>query len=89
MNDRNKLILQILREEDLWKIINTFNFPWTSLQATKAKWERYYAEHQKNVRTVCVAKIKDECASYGSLLWASEYPGFKDSDIFEINESGF
>lgn len=86
MNDRNKLILQILGEEDLSEIINTFNFPWTSLQATKEKWERYYAEQQRNVRTVCIAKIQSECVGYGSLLWVSEYPGFKNSNIPEIND---
>lgn len=86
MNDRDKLILRILREEDLAGVIKTFNFPWTSLQATNEKWERYYAEQQRNVRTVCIAKIQDECVGYGSLLWVSEYPGFKDSNIPEIND---
>lgn len=86
MKDRNKLILQILREEDLSEIINTFTFPWTSLQATKEKWERYFVEQQINIRTVCIAKIQNECVGYGSLLWVSEYRGFKDSDIPEIND---
>lgn len=86
MSDRDKLILQILREEDLSGIINTFNFPWTSLQATKEKWEHYYAEQQRNIRMVCIAKIQDECVGYGSLLWISEYLNFKDSNIPEIND---
>ena len=86
MSNRNKLILQILREEDLSGIINTFNFPWTSLQATKEKWERYYAEQQRNVRTVCIAKIQSECVGYGSLLSISEYPNFRSNGIPEIHD---
>ena len=86
MSDRDKLILRVLREEDLPGIINTFNFPWTSLQATKEKWERYYAEQQRNVRTVCIAKIQNECVGYGSLLDISEYPNFKNDGIPEIHD---
>lgn len=84
MND--KLTLKILREEDLSNIIKTFNFPWTTFEATKKKWERYFAEQQKNIRIVCIVKIRDEYVGYGSLLWVSEYAGFRDSDIPEIND---
>lgn len=83
---QDKLILQILREEDLPEIIKTFNFPWTSLEATKEKWERYYAEQKANGRTVCIAKVQDKFVGYGSLLKVSEYPGFKSSRISEIND---
>ena len=69
MSDQDKLILRILQEEDLPGIINTFSFPWTSRQATKEKWERYYAEQQRNVRTICIANIQGKYVGYGSLLW--------------------
>ena len=49
---QDKLILQILREEDLPEIIKTFNFPWTSLEATKEKWERYYETRHASVNTL-------------------------------------
>ena len=68
MKDQNKLILHILEKEDLTGIIKTFTFPWSSLQATQEKWERYYIEQQTNIRTVCIAKIGDEFIGYGSLL---------------------
>lgn len=86
MNNRNNLVFQILQEKDIPEIVDTFNFPWTSLQATKEKWERYYVEQQRNVRTVCIAKIQEECVGYGSLLWVSEYPDFRDNNIPEIND---
>ncbi|MBA3958123.1 MAG: GNAT family N-acetyltransferase [Parachlamydiaceae bacterium] len=80
------LILQILQEEDLPGIISTFNFPWTSLQATQEKWERYYAEQQRSIRIVYLVKIQNQCVGYGNLLWISEYPGFKEGNIPEIND---
>ncbi len=86
MSDRDKLILRILRAEDLPGIINTFNFPWTSLEATKEKWERYYAEQQRNARTVCIAKIQEGFVGYGSLLSISEYPNFRNDGIPEIHD---
>jgi ribosomal protein S18 acetylase RimI-like enzyme len=86
MKDRSELILHTLQREDLAGIIKKFTFPWTSLQATQEKWERYYAEQQTNIRTVCIAKIGDEFVGYGSLLNDTEYPEFKNLGIPEIND---
>lgn len=86
MKDKNKLVLQILQKEDISAMIHTFNFPWTSLKATKEKWHRYFAEQQTNVRTVCIAKFQDACIGYGSLLKVSEYPDFKIGGIPEIHD---
>ncbi len=55
MNDRDKLLLEILREEVSKEVINTFNFPWTSLEATKEKWDRYYSEQKVHIRDGCLA----------------------------------
>lgn len=85
MNE-DKIILQSLREKDLPAVIETFSFPWTSLQATKMKWEHYYTEQQKGIRTVCLARIQDEYIGYGSLLRMSEYPSFRNNGIAEIND---
>ncbi len=86
MDDHSKLILQTLREGDLAGIIKTFTFPWSSLRATQEKWERYYAQKQTNIRTVCIAKIGDEFVGYGSLLNDTDYPDFKNLGIPEIND---
>ncbi|MBA3816242.1 MAG: GNAT family N-acetyltransferase [Parachlamydiaceae bacterium] len=67
-------------------MVQTFAFPWTSLNATQEKWERYFAEQQVNTRTVCVAKIGEEFIGYGSLVSNTEYPGFKNCGIPEIND---
>ena len=80
------MILQILQKEDLSGIIKTFSFPWSSLQATQEKWERYYAEQQASIRIVCIAKIGDEFVGYGSLLKNAEYSDFKDFGIPEIHD---
>lgn len=55
---RNELGLQILQEGDMPELVKTFNFPWTSLEATQEKWKKYYAEQNANIRTVCIV-----CAS--------------------------
>jgi hypothetical protein len=86
MSDREKLILQILQEEDLAEIIKTFNFPWTSLQTTREKWERYYAEQKATIRTVCIAKVQDACVGYGSLLNISEYPNLHGSTLYQLGQ---
>jgi hypothetical protein len=43
MSEKNELSLEILREQDIPALVETFNFPWTSGEATQEKWEKYYA----------------------------------------------
>lgn len=83
---KNELSLQILLEGDIPVLVKTFNFPWTSFEATQEKWKKYYAEQKANVRAVCIAKVQDECVGYGSLLNVSEYPNFKKDGIPEIHD---
>lgn len=83
---QDKIGFQTLQEEDLPEIIKTFNFPWTSFQATEKKWDQYYAEQQANLRIVCMVKADKDFIGYGSLLRISEYPHFKDSGIPEIHD---
>lgn len=42
----NELSLQLLRKEDIPELVKTFNFPWTSREATQEKWKKYYAEQK-------------------------------------------
>jgi GNAT superfamily N-acetyltransferase len=86
MREKNELSLDIIREGDISGLVETFNFPWTSLEATQEKWKKYYAEQKANIRTVCIAKVQDELVGYGSLLNFSEYPNFKNEDIPEIHD---
>lgn len=86
MTDEGKLTLEILQKDDLSEIIQTFAFPWTSPEETQSKWQRYYAEQQTKLRTVCVAKIDEEFVGYGSLVRNSHYSEFKNNRIPEIND---
>lgn len=79
------MFLQLLQEADIPKIVETFNFPWTTLEATEEKWKRYYKEQTKNARTVCLAKLEDNFVGYGSLVLNSLYPNFKKEGISEIH----
>lgn len=83
---QDELILQSLQEGDIPGLVETFNFSWTSLEATQEKWKKYYAEQKANIRTVCIAKVQDEFIGYGSLLKVSEYPDFKDNGVPEIHD---
>lgn len=86
MVDRDGLLLLTLHKEDLSELIHTFNFPWTSLEATREKWERYDAEQEKELRAVCIAKLHDKIIGYGSLLRVSDYPSFQRGGIPEIHD---
>lgn len=82
----NELILQALQGDDIPRLVETFNFPWTSFEATQEKWKRYYAEQKAKIRTVCIAKVQNEFIGYGSLLKVSEYSDFKNNGIPEIHD---
>ncbi len=86
MKEKNELSLQILQEGDVSGLVETFNFPWTSLEITQEKWKKYCAEQKANIRTVCIVKVQDEFVGYGSLLNISEYSNFKDEGIPEIHD---
>lgn len=86
MKEKNNLNLQLLQEGDIPVLVETFNFPWTTFEATKEKWKEYCAEQRRNVRKVCIAKMQDEIVGYGSLLTISQYPNFKDEGLPEIHD---
>lgn len=86
MKEKNELSLHILLEGDIAGLVETFNFPWTFLEATQEKWNKYYAEQNANIRIVCIAKMQDEFVGYGSLLNVSEYPNFKEESTPEIHD---
>lgn len=86
MKEKNELNLQILQEGDIPGLVETFNFPWTSLEATQEKWKKYCAQQKANIRSLCIAKVQDEFVGYGSLLNISEYPNFKDEGTPEIHD---
>lgn len=62
-------MIEPLRKDDLPEIVETFCFPWTTPEAAKEKWERYFAEQEKKIRVVLLAKQKGRIIGYGSLLF--------------------
>ena len=58
--------------------------PWSTTEETTNRWNRYYKEQQEGIRTVGVVKQGKTILGYGSLLFKSLYPHFKN--IPEIND---
>lgn len=80
------LKIDILRDEDLHEVVERFSFPWTSSEATKAKWKTYFSEQTAGDRITCLARLEDRLIGYGSLLKDSKYPSFKSIGIPEIHD---
>ena len=80
------LIIREMQEKDIESLVKNFYFPWSSQQATTFKWQQYYKEHQNHIRTVYLLENEGEIIGYGSLLKASDYSYFKESEIPEIND---
>lgn len=79
------LIISPLQEDDLENLARTFTFPWSGYEATRTQWDKYFLEHQKQIRTMYLLKQQNEYVGYGSLLRESDYPYFRDNGIPEIN----
>lgn len=84
--DLENLKIEILQSNDLHEIVERFSFPWTSSEATKAKWETYFSEQTAGDRIACLARLEGQLIGYGSLLKDSKYPSFKSSGIPEIHD---
>ncbi len=86
MNLCNDVQMRLMKEEDLNLLIKTFDFPWNTMQITNEKWQRYYDEQQKGTRNVYLVEYRHQLVGYGSLLYFSEYPEFKQANIPEIHD---
>jgi len=84
--DRKSFSIGALGGKDLNDLVKAFCFPWTSVEATRKKWETYLSEQKAGERMVCVAKYKDQIIGYGSLLKNSKYLNFKSVGIPEIHD---
>lgn len=85
--EKEKISVRPMRDEDLVELIKNFCFPWSSVEATTEKWERYYEEHQKGMRTVYLLEKEDELIiGYASLLGLSEYSDFRNTGTPEVND---
>jgi len=65
-----------VREEDIEPIATYYCFPWTTLEASRELWQKYYEEQKAGIRTVAVLETGNKIVGYGSLPRHSEYPYF-------------
>lgn len=79
------IIFRRFKEEDIEVIANTFNFSWTTPEASKILWSKHYEEQKKHKRTVCIIEKDGKPIGYGSFLRVSEYAYFNNANIPEIN----
>lgn len=77
--------IRFLQQQDI-EVLGNLYFPWSTRDATVAKWTRYLNEQQKGTRTACIIEQQGRILGYGNLLLASEYPPFKKDDIPEIHD---
>jgi ribosomal protein S18 acetylase RimI-like enzyme len=82
--EENGLLLRALSEEDIEPLIQTFCFPWSSVQSTTEKWNRYFAEQKRGIRSVYLVEKQGQLVGYGSLLHHSKYLPL--SQLMEIND---
>lgn len=83
---QNDTLIRVMKKSDIEALVNAFCFPWSTIQATAEKWTRYWSENQEGIRTVYVLEKEKQIIGYASLLYASEYPNFKNAGIPEIND---
>lgn len=79
-------IIREMQKKDVHCLIETFCFPWSSVEATTIKWEQYYKEHQEQIRVVYLIEKQMQIIGYASLLKDSNYPDFTNNGIPEIND---
>ncbi|MDB6081601.1 MAG: acetyltransferase, family [Chlamydiia bacterium] len=80
------VLIRTLEKKDINLLISKFCFPWSTIQATTDKWNQYFQQQQKQVRTVYVLEKEKEIIGYASLLYSPAYPHFKNAAIPEIND---
>ncbi len=66
-----------MQAEDIEIVVRDFCFPWSTVDATRELWRKYYQEQQDHIRTVAIIEQGEKILGYGSLLRHSEYPHFE------------
>lgn len=73
-----------LNSDDIDEIAMAFqSLGWNK---TRAQYEKYLSEQEKNLRTIFVARLNGNFAGYTTLVWNSEYQPFADKNIPEIKD---
>lgn len=80
----NEVIIRPMCEADIDVIAIDRCLPWSTVQETNEKWNKYYKDQQNTIRIVGVVEKDREILGYGSLLLKSQYPYF--TGIPEIHD---
>ncbi len=76
--------LRPLREDDIGRFAETDGGP--AWKSNPEIWRRYFDEQRRGGRLALIAVHRGLVAGYGSLLWRSPYPPFREQGIPEIND---
>ena len=80
----NEIVIRPLHEKDIQILAVEKCPPWSTIEETQERWQKYYKQQQENVRTAAILELGNEIVGYGSLLLQSEYPNF--SGMPEIHD---
>jgi GNAT superfamily N-acetyltransferase len=76
--------IKLLQTGDVPVLVTDFEA--VSWPKPRGQFERYLAEQSEGARTVLVARSEQNLCGYGTILWRSDYPPFRDQRIAEIND---
>ncbi len=83
---KDAVVIRGVQNGDIDRLITSFCFPWSTIQATTKKWNTYYEEQQSKQRQIFILEKGDELIGYASLLYHSRYPDFIVAGIPEIHD---
>jgi [ribosomal protein S5]-alanine N-acetyltransferase len=84
--NKSELMLRKMKMSDIHDIQKDFCFPWTTLETSLSKWQRYFEEQSRNERIVCIVEKKNQIIGYGSFIFEPEYLPFQETGIPLISD---
>lgn len=84
--EKSVVKIREIQASDVQLVANVFCFPWTTIQKSMEKWQKYYEEHTEGSRTVYIVEKDDLPIGYASLIIYSAYPDFLNARIPEISD---
>src|SRR5262249_59328607 len=79
-----QITLHELRAEDIPRLAATDGGP--AWKGRDKRWKRYLADQSQGLRVVLLAEMAGGIVAYGSLVWASQHPHFRNAGIPEIQD---
>jgi len=79
-----QITLHELRAEDIPRLAATDGG--AAWKGRDKRWQRYLADQSERRRVVLLAETAGGIVAYGSLVWASQHPHFRNAGIPEIQD---